>query len=290
MAIITFGQSPPGLQSAACYYSPCTLSSSWIPSTAQPALPSSSPSSPLDSMPQGVPGKPLADIAGRPMVEHVYRRAVGRPPRRRGRSRHRRRPGRRRRRAIRRHREDDERLAPHRHGPNRRGGRQPVLRHRRKRARRRAAHRAGHDRPGVEPLVNDPAVDMTTAYCIVRDPADHANPNVVKVVVDRRGDALYFSRAAIPLPPRRPTDAAGASLQAHRALRLPAPVPPGLRHAPADTSRTLGIARTASRPRARASHSHGRNPTRFHRRGHARGSGPRPPPPAGGDGADIEDA
>ena len=32
----------------------------------------------------------------------------------------------------------------------------------------------------------------------IKDPADHASPNVVKVVVNRNGQALYFSRSTIP--------------------------------------------------------------------------------------------
>ncbi|MFN9488790.1 MAG: 3-deoxy-manno-octulosonate cytidylyltransferase [Betaproteobacteria bacterium] len=39
---------------------------------------------------------------------------------------------------------------------------------------------------------------IATAACRIRDAADMANPNVVKVVLDRHGLALYFSRAPIP--------------------------------------------------------------------------------------------
>jgi 3-deoxy-manno-octulosonate cytidylyltransferase (CMP-KDO synthetase) len=39
---------------------------------------------------------------------------------------------------------------------------------------------------------------MTTLYHRIERPADLANPNVVKVVLDRAGFALYFSRAPIP--------------------------------------------------------------------------------------------
>lgn len=39
---------------------------------------------------------------------------------------------------------------------------------------------------------------ISTAACRIRDAADIANPNVVKVVTDRNGLALYFSRAPIP--------------------------------------------------------------------------------------------
>ena len=39
---------------------------------------------------------------------------------------------------------------------------------------------------------------MSTAATPVRDPAEYDNPNVVKVVVNAAGRALYFSRRAIP--------------------------------------------------------------------------------------------
>jgi 3-deoxy-manno-octulosonate cytidylyltransferase (CMP-KDO synthetase) len=50
----------------------------------------------------------------------------------------------------------------------------------------------------IAPLVADPAVVMSTVYCAIKDPSDHGNPNVVKVVNDLGGRALYFSRAPIP--------------------------------------------------------------------------------------------
>lgn len=52
----------------------------------------------------------------------------------------------------------------------------------------------------VEPFDRDPSVLMTTLRTPLTNPADFNNPNVVKVVVDRDGDALYFSRAAVPHP------------------------------------------------------------------------------------------
>ena len=50
----------------------------------------------------------------------------------------------------------------------------------------------------VAPLIADPSVPMTTLYKRIMHPAELEDPNVVKVVVDRGGFALYFSRAAIP--------------------------------------------------------------------------------------------
>jgi len=49
----------------------------------------------------------------------------------------------------------------------------------------------------IAPFAADAAVTMST----LRRQAsaeDYANPNVVKVVVDRQGDALYFSRSPVP--------------------------------------------------------------------------------------------
>jgi 3-deoxy-manno-octulosonate cytidylyltransferase (CMP-KDO synthetase) len=63
---------------------------------------------------------------------------------------------------------------------------------------------------GDEPLIDpraiaeavapfsDPSVPMTTLYRRIANPAELADPNVVKVVLDRGGYALYFSRAPIP--------------------------------------------------------------------------------------------
>ncbi len=50
----------------------------------------------------------------------------------------------------------------------------------------------------IEPLLADPAVQMTTLCRRIDDPAELARPDVVKVVRDLRGNALYFSRAPIP--------------------------------------------------------------------------------------------
>lgn len=47
-------------------------------------------------------------------------------------------------------------------------------------------------------LAADPEAAVATAAHRLHDAADAFNPNVVKVVCDRRGRALYFSRAPIP--------------------------------------------------------------------------------------------
>jgi 3-deoxy-manno-octulosonate cytidylyltransferase (CMP-KDO synthetase) len=140
----------------------------------------------------------LADIAGRPMVEHVYRRAAEA-------------------RGV----EavvvatDDERIS---NAVKSFGG---VVRL------TQPGHRTGTDRvaetardlrceivvnvqadlPLIEPemiaeviapFAGDADVQMATLRQAISDPADEENPNVVKVVVDRRGDALFFSRSKIP--------------------------------------------------------------------------------------------
>jgi 3-deoxy-manno-octulosonate cytidylyltransferase (CMP-KDO synthetase) len=66
---------------------------------------------------------------------------------------------------------------------------------------------------GDEPLIEPALIDacaallaerrdcvMSTAAHPIADPDEFANPNVVKVVVDATGRALYFSRAPIPWP------------------------------------------------------------------------------------------
>jgi len=145
-----------------------------------------------------LPGKPLADIAGRPMIEHVYRRAADT-------------------RGI----DavvvatDDERIAA---AVQKFGGIARLTQ---------ATHRTGTDRiaevardlscdilvnvqgdlpliePGMisevlEPLISDATVTMSTLRQATSDPSEISSPHVVKVVVDHRNDALYFSRSPIP--------------------------------------------------------------------------------------------
>jgi 3-deoxy-manno-octulosonate cytidylyltransferase (CMP-KDO synthetase) len=50
----------------------------------------------------------------------------------------------------------------------------------------------------IEPLLADPLVVMSTLRRRIEDRQELENPNVTKVVVDRDGYALYFSRAPIP--------------------------------------------------------------------------------------------
>jgi 3-deoxy-manno-octulosonate cytidylyltransferase (CMP-KDO synthetase) len=143
------------------------------------------------------PGKPLADIAGRPMIEHVYRRAAASP-------------------VVSRVivATDDLRIATR---VAEFGGNVKLTR---------VDHLTGTDRlaevassldcdvvvnvQGDEPLLDpraitelvapfsDRSVSMTTLYRRIANPAELTNPNIVKVVLDRAGFALYFSRAPIP--------------------------------------------------------------------------------------------
>jgi 3-deoxy-manno-octulosonate cytidylyltransferase (CMP-KDO synthetase) len=145
-----------------------------------------------------LPGKVLADIDGRPMIEHVYRRAeaasliaqviVA---------------------------TDDLRIAT-RVGDF--GGKVRLTK---------ATHQSGTDRLAeivatldcdivvnvqadeplvdpraidqtIAPLIADSSVHMSTLYKRITQPTELTDPNVVKVVVDRGGYALYFSRAPIP--------------------------------------------------------------------------------------------
>jgi 3-deoxy-manno-octulosonate cytidylyltransferase (CMP-KDO synthetase) len=146
-----------------------------------------------------LPGKPLRLIAGKPMLQHVYERAVASAAD-----------------------EvliatDDERIAQAAAGFGA-GVRMTS-----------AAHRSGTDRlaevarmegwpddrivvnlQGDEPLMPPALIDacaallrdgdagMATLASPLRSREDFENPNVVKVVLDDHGDALYFSRAAIP--------------------------------------------------------------------------------------------
>lgn len=145
-----------------------------------------------------LPGKALADIAGRPMIEHVFRRASGA-------------------RTV----DavvvatDDERIAL---AVEAFGGVAVMTE---------ASHASGTDRLAevalstpcdlivnvqgdeplldpsvidavVEPMRRDDSVALGTAARRLQDASELDNPHMVKVVCDRTGNALYFSRAPIP--------------------------------------------------------------------------------------------
>lgn len=50
----------------------------------------------------------------------------------------------------------------------------------------------------VTPLLRNPDIDIATASVLSDDPADRTDPNVVKAVVSASGRALYFTRADAP--------------------------------------------------------------------------------------------
>lgn len=52
----------------------------------------------------------------------------------------------------------------------------------------------------AEHLAQHPEAVMATACHAIHDEASLLNPNIVKVVTDANGNALYFSRAPIPYP------------------------------------------------------------------------------------------
>jgi 3-deoxy-manno-octulosonate cytidylyltransferase (CMP-KDO synthetase) len=145
-----------------------------------------------------LPGKPLADLGGKPLIQHVYERAcqalseviVA---------------------------TDDQRVLA---AVQAFGGRAVMTG---------AGHRCGTERvaevaaglpaeivvniqgdePFIDPemirevaapLMAEPDVLMTTLSREITSQDDLANPGVVKVVTDGRGDALYFSRSLIPYP------------------------------------------------------------------------------------------
>ena len=145
-----------------------------------------------------LPGKPILEIQGKTLIEHVYRRvqcakSIDRI-------------------LIA---TDDERIA----GAVRKFGGEVVM--------TRPDHQSGTDRlaeaaeqlpsdtmvvniQGDEPLIEPDVIDravaaarhrdaqIVTVMTPLSDPAAIADPNRVKVVVDRNGFALYFSRSPIP--------------------------------------------------------------------------------------------
>ena len=52
----------------------------------------------------------------------------------------------------------------------------------------------------VEALISDPSAQISTTCERIADGADVLSPDVVKVVADSRGYAVYFSRSPVPFP------------------------------------------------------------------------------------------
>lgn len=68
----------------------------------------------------------------------------------------------------------------------------------------------------VLPLLDEPAIPMGTLRKRIEDTREISDPNVVKVVTDRFQNAIYFSRSAIPYP----RDAAAAGLKHYKHIGL----------------------------------------------------------------------
>ena len=58
----------------------------------------------------------------------------------------------------------------------------------------------------VEPFRDEAATEMVTLKQLISEEEELRDPNVVKVVCDSRGDALYFSRSLIPFLSSRTKD------------------------------------------------------------------------------------
>ena len=180
-----------------------------------------------------LPGKVLADIAGKTMIEHVYRRAAA---------------------ASRVHAvivaTDDERIA---NAVRSFGGAALMTR---------ADHLSGTDRIGeaiadlacravvnvqgdepliepetidaaIAPLLADASVEMSTLSRPFQSLEEFKSPHVVKVVTNLQGDALYFSRAPIP--------ASGPSAPSTSAPRATADTPAAVASLPAEARAHVGL-------------------------------------------------
>ena len=52
----------------------------------------------------------------------------------------------------------------------------------------------------IKPIIEDPLIEVVNLSAPLKNEEEHNDPNEVKVVVDRLGFALYFSREPIPSP------------------------------------------------------------------------------------------
>ncbi len=156
-----------------------------------------------------LPGKPLADIGGKPMIQHVYESAAQAPELERV--------------VVA---TDDRRIEQ---AVRNFGGEVMMTSSR---------HASGTDRMAeaartikarwlvnvqgdlpflgrktiaraVAPMRRNPAVPMGTVCTGIYDPEEWRDPNTVKVLVDRAGFALYFSRSPIPYPRQGEFDLSG---------------------------------------------------------------------------------
>ena len=53
----------------------------------------------------------------------------------------------------------------------------------------------------IRPLLSDDTLQLSTLMTRIEEVRDWLNPHIVKVVVDQKNFALYFSRSPIPFPP-----------------------------------------------------------------------------------------
>ena len=72
----------------------------------------------------------------------------------------------------------------------------------------------------VDLLINDAAADMATLKTPILREEDLQNPNVVKVVTDEKGYALYFSRSPIPWARHPSSGKAGTNGHAYKHIGL----------------------------------------------------------------------
>jgi 3-deoxy-manno-octulosonate cytidylyltransferase (CMP-KDO synthetase) len=63
----------------------------------------------------------------------------------------------------------------------------------------------------VRPLRRDPTIPMGTVCSPIYHEKEWRNPNIVKVIKDARGFAIYFSRAVIPYPRNAVAQGSGAA-------------------------------------------------------------------------------
>jgi 3-deoxy-manno-octulosonate cytidylyltransferase (CMP-KDO synthetase) len=190
-----------------------------------------------------LPGKPLSDILGKPMIQHVYERVrlARRPARVLVAT-------------------DDQRIA----SVVRAFGGEAILTS--------AAHATGSDRlaeavrgtdativvnvqgdepmldpagidAAIEPLVQDPDLPMSTLSLPLHDVDEMLSPAVVKVVSDVSGNALYFSRSPIPC-------SRGASCEPRRAAAEALASGLARKHVGLYVYRREALLRFASLPRA----------------------------------------
>ncbi|HEX9143196.1 MAG TPA: 3-deoxy-manno-octulosonate cytidylyltransferase [Candidatus Binatia bacterium] len=72
----------------------------------------------------------------------------------------------------------------------------------------------------VQPLRRDRSLPMGTVCTPIHDETEWRDPNIVKVIVDCRGFALYFSRSPIPYARNHSVDLSGTPLKPRSQSRL----------------------------------------------------------------------